>query len=245
MGFIEKMISEAIRRETGFNPRRLIRRVGGRNILLAGGAALAGGLLASQARSQQQAAGYAPAPSPTVDPARTSASSAASRSQAPLPPPPPAPPPAAPLPPLPRVAEERRDEAASSAEPEGTASLPSEVRYAITRTMVAAALADGELARDEKSMIDEQLAAGDLEESQVAQIRRDLVVPPSALELADTLPDGEAPELLLQFALLTTRADGELSPRERTWLQGLANALGLRGQAVEQVEKDLFSESAS
>ena len=42
MGLLESMISQAIRRETGINPRRLIRKIGGGNLLMAGGAALAG-----------------------------------------------------------------------------------------------------------------------------------------------------------------------------------------------------------
>ncbi|REJ86282.1 MAG: DUF533 domain-containing protein [Acidobacteria bacterium] len=238
MGLIEKMISEAIRRETGFNPRRLVRRVGGRNLLLAGGAALAGGLLASQASKQSAGAASSFGPSsPTQRPERRS-------------PPPSAPPP--PLPPLPRSGPTELPPlpgaasapAQATAGPDDTvaaeAELPGAVRYAVTRTMVAAALADGDLAADEKALIDEQLGAGDLSDEQAAQLRRDLVVPPSVNTIASELPKGEDPELLLQFAILTARADGELSGRERTWLEGLAKALGLSAQRVEGVERSLF-----
>ena len=57
MGFLDRLVSDMIHRETGFNARRLVRRVGGKNILLLGGAALAGGVLAStQTRHQRSAA---------------------------------------------------------------------------------------------------------------------------------------------------------------------------------------------
>jgi uncharacterized membrane protein YebE (DUF533 family) len=73
--------------------------------------------------------------------------------------------------------------------------LPNATLYNVVRTMVAAALADGELAVSERDLIEEHLAApsddGGLLPEQVAQIRRDLVVPPPAAELAGELPEGE------------------------------------------------------
>ena len=106
--------------------------------------------------------------------------------------------------------------------------------------MVAASLADGALDAAEKQLIDQQLGAGDLTPDQASQIRRDLVVPPAASELASGLPDGEEPEVLLQFAVLAARSHGDISGRERSWLQGLATALRLPGEAVAKAEEELF-----
>jgi uncharacterized membrane protein YebE (DUF533 family) len=79
MPFLDNLLSNLIRRSTGFNAKPFVRMVGGRNVLLLGGAAIAGALAAEQMREK---------PSPAA------------------PPPPPLPPEALPpLPPLPGTAE--------------------------------------------------------------------------------------------------------------------------------------------
>jgi len=49
------------------------------------------------------------------------------------------------------------------------------VAYSVVRTMVAAALADGDLAPAEKAMIQDHVADSGLADDQVQQIRRDLL----------------------------------------------------------------------
>ena len=252
MGFLDKMVGSMIKRETGFDPTRLVRKVGGKKMLMMGGAALAGGLLASAAQRQTSAAqqtggrgagatslpprsnipGGAPAklpPLPGSSPAPTPTT---------LPPKPPSPapsagPPATGLPPVPGSTS---SPPASAAEPE----LPGELVYSIVRTMVATALADGQLDPEEKAQIDGRLAEADLSDDQVAQIRRDLVVPASVETLAASLPPGEDPDTLLQFAVLVSRADGVASAEERSFVESLAAAMGRTGDDVTRIESELF-----
>lgn len=222
-----------VRSSTGYDARGLVRRIGGKNILLVGGALLAGGALAGAQRRS------------TAAPASTGGGGR----NAPPPPPPPS------LPPIP---------APSGAQPAGGAAgptspplpeseptcdadvgtLPNATLYAVVRTMVAAALADGELDPSEKSLIEEHLAApaddGGLLPEQVAQVRRDLVIPASPAELVRDLPEGEDRELPLRFALLVVRADGEASERERVFLEALAAALGVGGERRAEIETEIF-----
>jgi uncharacterized membrane protein YebE (DUF533 family) len=85
MAFLDNLISDLIGESTGFNAKPFVRAVGGKNILLLGGAAIAGAIAADKMRSQ--------GPSPAVPPL-------------PVPPPPPLPATEAvpPLPPLPTAA---------------------------------------------------------------------------------------------------------------------------------------------
>jgi len=222
MGFLDRMVSDMIRRETGFNARRIVRRVGGRNILLLGGAALAGGVLAAQARSQRATSS-------------AGATSLPPTSSGAMPPPdlPPLPP--ADLPPLPTGEQALPETAASEEE------IPGELTYAIVRTMVAAALADGELAPEEKEAIDRRLAESGLSDEQIAQVRRDLIVPASVEELAAQLPEGEDPEVLAEFAVLVGRADGVQNELETAWLRSLASALDLPETKIDELTNEIFS----
>ena len=61
MAFLDNLISDLIRNSTGFNARPFVRAVGGKNILLLGGAAIAGGIAAERMR-QQPAPGAPPLP---------------------------------------------------------------------------------------------------------------------------------------------------------------------------------------
>ena len=70
--------------------------------------------------------------------------------------------------------------------------LPPEVTYAVVRTMVAAALADGHLAPEEKAIIQKHLGESGLSEAQTAQVHQDLVLPPGPAELAALAGDAEA-----------------------------------------------------
>ncbi len=89
MAFLDNLLSDLIRNSTGFNAKPFVRAVGGKNILLLGGAAIAGAIAAEKMRSQQQPAAGAP-PLPPLP------------SSEPVPPLPPLPAAAPPEPQLPR-----------------------------------------------------------------------------------------------------------------------------------------------
>jgi uncharacterized membrane protein YebE (DUF533 family) len=120
------------------------------------------------------------------------------------------------------------------AEPE----LPAPLLYAVVRTMVAAALADGTLATAERARIHDQLASGELAEEHAAQVRRDLLVPATPEELAAAAPgDGE---LLYRFALLVVMTDAGMSAAEETWLSRLGDALQVPPHRRVELEAALF-----
>jgi uncharacterized membrane protein YebE (DUF533 family) len=69
MAFLDNLISDLIRNSTGFNAKPFVRAVGGKNILLLGGAAIAGVIAAEKMRAQQQQPGAPPLPPlPTSEP---------------------------------------------------------------------------------------------------------------------------------------------------------------------------------
>jgi uncharacterized membrane protein YebE (DUF533 family) len=234
MGFLDRMVSDLVRRQTGFDARRIVRRVGGKRLLLLGGAALAGGMLAAQsgrfAGGSSIAGGAGGA---TMAPPRSSSSA------------PPQPQPAHGLPPLPPLplppGGAPPPVAGSVAETTGeVADVPPDLLYAILRTMVAAALADGELHAEEKRLLDERLGESGLADSRLAQLRRDLVIPAGPAELAAALPAGEDPEVLARFAVLVAGADRELVEHERAWLRGLEQALRLPVGRMADLEREIF-----
>jgi hypothetical protein len=61
MAFLDNLISDLIRNSTGFNAKPFVRAVGGKNILLLGGAAIAG-VIAAEKMRQQAAPGAPPLP---------------------------------------------------------------------------------------------------------------------------------------------------------------------------------------
>jgi uncharacterized membrane protein YebE (DUF533 family) len=62
MAFLDNLLSDLIRNSTGFNAKPFVRAVGGKNILLLGGAAIAGAIAAEKMRQQQPASGLPPVP---------------------------------------------------------------------------------------------------------------------------------------------------------------------------------------
>ena len=261
MGFLDSMVGELIRRETGFNAKPLLRKIGGRRLMMMGGAALAGGMLAQQANKQgafggsmlggtgggavgggpPSGAALPPTPGqvPSTTPDRVPPE--APTNLPPLPPPPGGPstavaPPdvAAPseVPPMPITEAELEDGDAP----------PVELLYVVVRTMIAAALADGELSDQEKAAIESHLDDSGLTDVQQKQIRRDLVIAPAVGELAGMLPDGEDPEVLLQFAILVLRADHSLEEIELQWLSRLAVALGVEETRAKELVQELASD---
>ena len=247
MRFLEKLVTDMVKESTGYNPRKLVRMVGGKNILAAEvGAALVGG--AAAVMQQQKAGAQQPTPgpphpgaapppppgqwgaTPPVPPGPPTASRA-------TPPPPPIPgsaqPPAAAPPPPPIPTPASAGPGPEAEEP------PQEVTYAIVRAMVAGALADGQLDPAEKDMILGRLGESGLASEQVSQIHKDLVIPPSPQELAVMAPDAEMREMLYRFAALVILAEGGVSELERRWLETLAQTFGIPADRQAALEAEL------
>ncbi|MEM7480835.1 MAG: DUF533 domain-containing protein [Acidobacteriota bacterium] len=242
MRFIENLVSGMIKESTGVNPRRLVRRIGGKRLLMMGGAAVAGTLLHQKMQRGPMAApggtgastlGAPPPPPPpgAVPPPPPPPVEGVRGGLVPPPPPPPEAPSG--IPPLPELPPPEA--------PDEPVEMPPELAYAVVRTMVAAALADGELAADEKAAIDGRLEAGVLNDEQVAQVRRDLLVPPSVGELAASAPDEPTGEMLFEMAVLVLRADGEVSDLEERWLVSLGEALGLTDERRRELTDGVFA----
>lgn len=251
MGFLDSIAADLISNSIGVSPRttrKLVRKAVGNPLLLAGGAALAGALFSELARGQQQGAGSGPstwAPPPPPGAPQSSAQPLlpplppvpSSGTPAWVPPPPPPPAPAA-------VASEpgTGTEPAADAEdaPDLEAGLPPHLLFPVVRTMVAAALADGTLSASERARIEPHLMSGELPEEQAAQIRRELVMPATPVELAAmATTDGER-ELLYRFAALVTATEAGVSTLESIWLGNLGEALGISTERARALEAELF-----
>jgi uncharacterized membrane protein YebE (DUF533 family) len=208
MAFLDRLVSDLIRKSTGVNARPFVRSIGGKNILLLGGAAIAGAIAAEKMRAKSgppQSA--APPPPPPVPGATT-------------PPPPP---------PIPQAA---------APEPE----LPEALLFAIVRTMVSGALADGEMHAAEKKLIENRLGESGLSPDCIRQIQKDMVIPPAPSELAGLVEDASDRELLYRFGALVVLADGDASELEKVWLEKLGGALALDGDGRRAMEQELFQD---
>ncbi len=226
MGFLDRMVSDLIRDNTGINARRLVRRIGGGKLLALGGAALAASLLAEKKGAFGSRAAQPGAPQPGAPPA----------GPPPVPGAGPPPVPGAAPPPVPGAAAPPPEPEAEEADVE----LPQELTYAVVRAMVAAALADGHLSAEEKEIIHKRLGESGLAEDQIRQVHQDLVLPPSPEELAAMAPAAEALEILYRFAALVVLADQDASELERRWLERLAAAFELDGERKAALEAELF-----
>ena len=104
----------------------------------------------------------------------------------------------------------------------------------------AAALADGELAPEEKSAILGRLDESGLGDDRVRQIHQDLVLPPSAAELAKQVASPEGREAVFRCAALVILADGKVADLERSWLDRLARAFDLDEGRKQALEREIF-----
>ena len=251
MGLLDRMLADLVGGSTGMNPRtarRMIRRIGTRNLLMMGGAAALGGLAASKAGSPGASPAVPPADPPasgsrTAVPPR-SGGSGAPRPGAAAPPPPPGaaedsaaatpPPPPVPKGPPPPPSPEESDVEAGELPPE--AALPA------LRTMVAAALADGELSGDERSLVVRHVEEASLPEEHVRRLREDMVLPPSPAELASLAPDPKARETLYRLAVVVLRTDRQVTDAESRWLERLAAAFDIPNERRRELEKEVFGE---
>ncbi len=239
MGFLDRMISDLIQDNTGINARRMVRKIGGGKILAMGGAAIAASVLADKHGmfGGQKAPAATPVPGPSPGPPPPLPGQQTSSGQQAAPPPIPGSQPAVPPPPVPGAIPE------AAATPDETAAdeLPPELTYAIVRTMVAAALADGHLATEEKTIIQKHLGESGLAEEQTSQIHKDLVLPPSPAELAALAGDQPSREILYRFGALVVLADQEASDLERGWLERLAAAFELDPEHKAALETEIFA----
>lgn len=235
MGFLDNLVGDMIGDATGGADLRMVRKVtrmvGGKNLAMLGiGAALAGG--AAAMLSQRGDTTVPPPPPP-------------GRAAAPPPPPPPPPPPVPgqaasppPLPPPPPPAAVPPPLPGQDAAPEEEP--PPELTYAIIRTMVAAALSDGNLHSREREAILKRLGESGLDEARQRQIHQDLVLPPQPAELAGLVGTAEAREALYRFAALIVLADEQVTDLERGWLGRLAEAFEISGERREALEHEVF-----
>jgi len=225
MGFLDNMVSGLIRESTGYDTRqvrRWVRRIGGSKLLLAGGAVVAGALAAQHLGKSGKTGAGTPPPPPSGGPV---------------------PPDLPPLPPLPTTGggEEGESETAERA-----SELPRELLFAVVRTMAAAALADGEMAPEERAALEGHLDDSGLHPEQIQRVRKDLVLPPTPGELAEMveeLPEqqaAEARETLFRAAALIVHADREVSDVETAWLGKLAAELGLSPEQADALRAEVF-----
>ena len=262
MGLLDRLAADLISDSIGVSPRmtrRLVRRAVGSPLLLAGGAALAGALINEMVRGQQPGGTGGPStwappgsvPPPPPPPPGSQGATGASPAWAPPPPPPGAdaseaaapmfwvPPP----PPPPATAAVDETAAGVSANGDETAlepELPPAMLFAVVRTMVAAALADGTLSPAERTRIQQRLGSSELPEEQAAQVRSELLMPASPAELAAMVTSDAERELLYRFAALVTMTDAGVSPAEAAWLQTFAGALGLSAERAKALAGELF-----
>ncbi len=68
MAFLDRFVSDIIKKSTGFNARSIVRMVGGKNILLLGGAALAAALAADKMGGSEKPTQPAVPPVPNATP---------------------------------------------------------------------------------------------------------------------------------------------------------------------------------
>ena len=219
MGFLDRMVADMVTKSTGFNARGLVRMVGGRRMMVLGGAALAGAMMQDKMQGSTILQGTSPGGSTSASGTRQVPRSSremqarmASAETVPLPPLPsdiasqaPPPPPAAsaepPPPPVPEAAaaaDQIPPPPPAPGAPEGTDTVPPP--------------------------------------------------PPSVSSVGDTVPLEQPAELPneLVFAIMRTMvaaslADGALSGEERKMITDRLDESGLSEEQIGRVQQDLLS----
>ncbi|MEM1177859.1 MAG: DUF533 domain-containing protein [Acidobacteriota bacterium] len=271
MGLLSGLVNSMIKESTGYDARKITRLVGGKNLMmLAGGAALAGGVAsamqpagggtgASAPGVSQWDAPRGPAPQAPPAPPMPAAPVPAPVAVSPRPPVPGAAPPAVgpamappaiPMPSPPPAAPPAVPPAApptiATVEPEADIAdsepeLPAELTFAIVRAMVAASLADGRLDEAEKKLVLERIEDSGLPLENKQQVHRDLVLPPSPADIAAMVPEAQGREAIYRMAGVVVLADGEVSDLERGFLDRLARALDFDDAAKAELEAQIFA----
>jgi uncharacterized membrane protein YebE (DUF533 family) len=247
MGFLDRLVADVIARETGLPVRGLVRKAGVGKLVAAGGVLAAGAAAVSwMQQQQQQRAGTSPQPGGTplpLPPIPGRAAAPALGSHGPnlaaTPPPP--------LPPLPTMAPPPPPPPMATTTPaaEVDDGLDPHQRFVLARVVIAAAMADGVLAPAERETVERHLGeADDLSAEQQQRLRRDLVLPATAEELAALAPDPELRATMYRTAALIVAADGQRDHLESAWLGRLAGALGIDAEQQRAVESQVLSMTA-
>lgn len=237
MGFLERLVADALVRGTGLPVGGLVRRVGVGKLATAGGV-VAAGLAAADWWQRRQATGTTASPlQPTHLPP--------SHQRTTLPPLPTAMPAAPPfaattLPPLPAPPTATPPTATTKPTRSFDEELSAAQGFAVARTILAAALADGRMAAVERATLERHLGADSgLDDDQLARLRADLVMPATPDELAALAHTPDDAVRLYRFGALVTGADHTRNEIEVTWLANLATALGLPPAACAALEADI------
>lgn len=268
MGFLDRLVADVIARQTGLPVRGLVRRAGVGKLVAAGGMLAAGAAAVDwmQRRQGPQATGGTTGAAPFGSSVGAAPSwpvpgmgsgerhlGVHGPSTASLPPPlspvpqlpvptmPPSSVPGSVPPPLPNMAYPAGNGDAEGMVGSSDETSP-ELRFALARTVIAAALADGVLSDQEREQIEQHLGeATDLPPDQLERLRRDLVLPATVSELARLATDINAATAIFRCAALILRADGSVDRLENTWLSHLGDALGLPAEARERITHEVAS----
>jgi len=225
MGFLDNLVGDLIAKNTGLPVKGLVKKVGVKNILLAGGAVAAGGLAAHKISESRQTSTPAAAPHQSAPPN--------------LPPVPAGQTPPAttpPLPDLPPVPSAKPTQQAQDA----IGDLDAKLELAVVRAMISAALADGVMTPSERSAVQGRLAEASFDDAARQQVHRDLVLPAGPQDIARMVAPEQA-ETVYRGAYLVVMSDCELAELERTWMDRLAAALGIDPNRRARLESDLQS----
>jgi uncharacterized membrane protein YebE (DUF533 family) len=106
----------------------------------------------------------------------------------------------------------------------------------LVRAMVAAANADGRIDADEQQRIEQQLEKAAVTEEERAFVRREMQRPAGVDELAREARTPELAQQVYAASLLAMTAD---TPAERSYLQYLADRLGLSPDEAQAIQRDL------
>lgn len=120
-----------------------------------------------------------------------------------------------------------------------------DIEYAIFNALAAVAWADGELDEREKSSIDAMIARLLLGENEAHAVRA-YAHEPRALE---DIPTGKLSHeqrlTLLEYALVLSRVDGNLSAEEREVLEALQRKLSIRDDEADALNRSFEAESGA
>ena len=256
MGFLDKLLTDMVSNATGgaklpglgksMSVGKLT-RMAGRNkglLMTAAGAALAGvaaGAVATRAAGSG-ASGTAPPGPPPMPPPGPPPMPPPGPPPMPPPGPPPMPPPGPPpMPPPVQAAPPPTLAAQTASAGNSEEDLPPEVTFAIVRTMVAAALADGNMAPEERGVITRRLGESGMTAEQQQQIQQEMALPLQPNELAALAPDGETRELFYRVAALVVMSDRQVADLERGWLARLAQACEIPETRCRELEQEALA----
>ena len=90
--------------------------------------------------------------------------------------------------------------------------------------------------------VDDVVVGEALSAEQLAQVRRDMSLPPSPRDLAAMVEDPASREALYRVAISVLKADGVVSPFETGWLRRLGEAFGIDEAQAQALSAELFAD---